>query len=308
MDKRFAIILLLLPLLASCVTRQDPKVFENDEGHYRSYYALDGLESAFKGTLIEGDIPLWTWSSTPADYELTVLFIHGYLDHSALTAPLIQFLDGKSCRIIAFDLPGHGRSGGKRASLEDFEEYREALERVMVYWDLTYEETLFIGHSTGGALILDRLVEGADMKGAVLAAPLVQFRWYRLSSTLLSIFAKGEVPVSRRRSSHNREFNRMKVHDPLFIKRMPLNWPLAIMDWYEGLPSGAIDYDGPVLILQGEKDHVVYYEKNVPRVMEWYPHADVHYYSQFMHHILNEKETSRLYADLGRWLDQSFFS
>ena len=55
----------------------------------------------------------------------TVLIVHGWISHSARFAPLIEALRHRSFRVIAFDAPAHGRSGGRRADLNAF---RAALE------------------------------------------------------------------------------------------------------------------------------------------------------------------------------------
>jgi alpha-beta hydrolase superfamily lysophospholipase len=55
----------------------------------------------------------------------TVLIVHGWISHSARFAPLIQALRARGFRVIAFDAPAHGRSGGRRADLNAF---RAALE------------------------------------------------------------------------------------------------------------------------------------------------------------------------------------
>ncbi len=55
----------------------------------------------------------------------TVLIVHGWISHSARFAPLIEALRQRGFRVIAFDAPAHGRSGGRRADLNAF---RSALE------------------------------------------------------------------------------------------------------------------------------------------------------------------------------------
>ncbi|MDC7224574.1 MAG: alpha/beta fold hydrolase [Spirochaetales bacterium] len=310
MDRVFYFLLIpLFSLLFGCST-EPPKIPRTGE-EYLLQYSLDRLECDWEGAFLgQGEEALWTWTMTPENYTETAVFIHGYLDHSALSYSLFEFLLQERIRIVAFDLPGHGRSGGRRASLHDFDEYRDSLDRVVTYWGLSWGETLFIGHSTGASLIMDRLIEGVPMKGAVLAGPLVQFRWYKLSASLVSIVFKGErsVPVSKRKSSRDKEFKRKKRSDPLFIERMPLNWPRTMFDWYETLPEGKASFDGPILVLQGEKDHVVYYERNIPRIVDWFPQTEVLLYPHLKHHILNEADTKGMYGDLRSWINQSFFS
>jgi alpha-beta hydrolase superfamily lysophospholipase len=57
----------------------------------------------------------------------TVLIVHGWISHSGRFAALINALRQRGFRVVTFDAPGHGRSGGHRADLITF---RTAIETV----------------------------------------------------------------------------------------------------------------------------------------------------------------------------------
>ncbi len=297
--------LLFSLLLAGCSSLQIPDTpWSGGEGYF-SYYGLDSLSGERAcGYSGYGEQSLWTWSVSPSRPRGTVVFLHGYLDHSALSLALFAFLNDRGYRIVAYDLPGHGLSGGQRAGLEDFDQYGESLDRIMAYWDLAYGDTLFIGHSTGGAVILDRLLKGQNMGGVILAAPLIQFRHFDGALFLAEhLFrGRGTVRVSRKPSSRNDEFNKKKRNDPLAIKRMPLNWPLAIGAWEKELPRGEIPCDVPILVLQGGKDRVVFFERNIPRIESWFPRARIRTFPGLMHHLFNEADGEKLYGEIQAFL------
>ena len=306
MKRKPSVILCLLFsfFITGCTTVEKRTAWE--PGDYFSYYGVDSLggERTY-GFIGEGEDSLWTWSVTPPEAKGTVLFIHGYLDHSALSLRLLTFLNREKYRIITFDLPGHGLSGGQRAGMNDFDEYRKSLSRVMAYWGLESEETVFIGHSTGGAVVLDRLLSGEKAKGAVLAAPLIRFHHFKRAAFLLNHLPEkvGSLKTSKRPTSSDREFTEKKRRDPLGIERMPVNWPRALIAWEKSLPDGPAPIETTLLVVQGGKDRVVAYEDNTARILTWFPRAEIRFYPGLKHHILNEADADELYGDMERFLE-----
>jgi alpha-beta hydrolase superfamily lysophospholipase len=306
MINRFSILITLVFLLLGCQTMDSENTKINRDNYFQ-YYNLEILEGKRESVFLENRAgSIWTWSVTPENYSKTVVFIHGYLDHSALQQMPLEFLNGLNYRIILLDLPGHGLSDGERGGLEHMDQYRDALDLVVSFWGLEWEDTIFIGHSLGGAIILDRLLEGQAIRGAVLGAPLVNFWHFDLALYLTTKVYKDGMTIRARKikCTSNTEFNEKKYSDPLYIKRIPLNWVLAIANWCTKLPEEEIPCSVPILVLQGEKDHVVDYRRNIPQILSWFPHAEVLYYSDYRHHIYNEMSTEGMYQELALWLKE----
>jgi alpha-beta hydrolase superfamily lysophospholipase len=68
-----------------------------------------------------GGVQAYEWNGSGP----TVLIVHGWISHSGRFASLIDALRQLGFRVIAFDAPAHGRSGGRRADLVAF---RTAIE------------------------------------------------------------------------------------------------------------------------------------------------------------------------------------
>jgi len=92
--------------------------------------ALSAEESEFLGQAASrrlgfagGDIQLYEWPAPgPA-----VVMLHGWISHAARLRMMIEALNARGLRVIAFDAPAHGRSGGRRL---DLHRYRDALSAV----------------------------------------------------------------------------------------------------------------------------------------------------------------------------------
>lgn len=89
------------------------------------------------------------WQQPGAEAAPPILALHGWLDNAASFLPLLPAL---ACRrVVALDLPGHGRSSHRHAShFGAFVDYVEDIARVVE--GLSLGQIDLIGHSMGGAL------------------------------------------------------------------------------------------------------------------------------------------------------------
>jgi len=107
------------------------------ETRYREYFGIDdvcrrtGIHHRM-GMLADGEPALGVqYFIPPGRRKGTVFLAHGYLDHSGRLLPLIEAASGAGFSVIAFDLPGHGFSGGSRGEIGGFDEYGAAAGRVV---------------------------------------------------------------------------------------------------------------------------------------------------------------------------------
>ena len=87
------------------------------------------LASAESQTLNSGSVALqvYTWPASSPEAP-TVLLVHGWISHAARMAEIVRALREQGFRVVAFDAPAHGRSGGTQADLQDF---RAAIQTVI---------------------------------------------------------------------------------------------------------------------------------------------------------------------------------
>lgn len=84
-------------------------------------------------------LQVYTWEGAGK----TVLLAHGYESNTARWRPLVRFLNGKGYKVIAFDAPAHGASGGKTVNGVL---YAEAMAAVLKHHAVDF----VVGHSLGG--------------------------------------------------------------------------------------------------------------------------------------------------------------
>ena len=122
-------------------------------------------------------IATWTWGAREAP---AVLLAHGWGGNAAQMRGFVFPLLAAGYRVIAYDQPAHGISGGRLTGLPDFAEVMSE-----VAWHHG-EVRAVVAHSLGGAAAALALARGLPLESAVLVSPpadLVGYsrrfaRWY----------------------------------------------------------------------------------------------------------------------------------
>lgn len=113
-----------------------------------------------------------TWTADD-DPRRGMLIVHGMGEHSGRFEHVARFFVGHGYAVSAFDLRGHGRSGGAKVHVDSFKEYVDDLQEVvdsgLARTDLPW---VIYGHSLGGFISAYYLGEDRPHPdAAVLSAP-----------------------------------------------------------------------------------------------------------------------------------------
>ena len=94
-------------------------------------------------------------------YEITqgnsadwIIWVHGICEHLGRYSHLDE-LFAKNFNILKFDLRGHGKSQGKRACIENFEQFVDDLHEVITFLKTNYKSPKYalMGHSMGALIV-----------------------------------------------------------------------------------------------------------------------------------------------------------
>ena len=269
-----------------------PAVIEDYFEHYGLNRGGRGVEHYF-GSLRSGDFALAGHIYRLERAKGCVVCVHGYMHHCGQLKHLIRNLLECGYSAAVFDLPGHGLSGGDTAAIDDFSQYRQALndflEAVKQYCDGPYH---FAGFSLGAAIGIDRLLNTNEktFEKIVLAAPLIRWSLYEQSRGTYAVYSRftNRIPRFFRKNSSDREFLIFnKTADYLHQRHLSLKWVKAMFEW-----NGTIEKAGanekPALILQGDADGTVDWRYNVSTVREKLPDARIEIIEGARHELFNE--------------------
>ena len=242
-----------------------------------------------------------------------MLVIHGAAEHGGRYKDFAAQLARDGFAVATVDLPGHGKSPGKRCCVNHFDDYVSAVNSAHEQARRDFPDTPFflVGHSMGGlvaSLYVHRYEAdfiGAIFSGAALIAePVPSGFQVGLLQTLARFFpSSGILKLDANAVSRDPEVVTTYVNDPLVYSgkltaSMLVAMFAAMARAREGLPHISL----PVLIMHGEADRLV--PPKASRLLaEEIGSKDktLRLYPTLFHEIFNEPEREEIVAELIDW-------
>ncbi|MCL6414108.1 alpha/beta hydrolase [Aestuariirhabdus sp. Z084] len=237
----------------------------------------------------------------PRQIRGSCFLLHGYYDHVGLYGHMIRFLLQQGLEVVAIDLPGHGLSGGERATIEEFAHYGELLSALL---DMAEQASLpkpwlGMGQSTGAGVLADTVLgvstRPLPFDQLILLAPLLRPRNWPMARLLYRLLKPvvREIPRSYSANSSDEAFLEFVRHqDPLQPRTLPVAWVGALSRWIPRMLAARVSTAAP-LIVQGQQDFTVDWRFNIKTYTALFPAARVHFQPTAGHHLANESESLR---------------
>ena len=256
------------------------------------------------------------WQSwTATDQPLCALIlVHGFGEHSGRFPYLVERLCAAGIAVFAFDLRGHGRSGGRRGHINSMADYRSDVASFVAKVGSHYPglPKFIYGHSMGSLVVLDfvlrhpeglagTIISGAGLEPAgVATAPVVFLA--RVLSRIWPIFPI-KIPVDASalmRDEYEIEAynNDLLVHN-VSSARMA-NELLNTIDWIKEHPQ---ELQMPILMVHGEADRV-----NLPSGSRnfisgvVFPDKQLLLYPHGYHELHNDLDRETVLTDITCWI------
>lgn len=270
------------------------------EGTFKSFDGLDLYEQRWYP---EGAI------------KAIVVVVHGLAEHSGRHSDIAGFLTDEGYAVEAFDLRGHGKSGGDVAYVQSFEDYMKDLEIFVArVRKKNPDKPLFlIGFSMGGTIAgLFVITRQPELRGIILSGPAVKINedisplLQKLSSILGKWFPKlPTVKLDCTAISRDPEVVAGYDSDPLVYRKGTLARTGAEFIKATKMFQNQMDkITLPLLILQGSADRLVEAEASrmlYNGVKSWDKTLKI--YEDFFHEVIREPGKDRVLKDVVTWLD-----
>lgn len=174
----------------------------------------------------QANISVREWPQAQARY--VAVLAHGAAEHIGRYEHVAAALHRHGAAVTGSDHLGHGRSGGERMAIADFEDVVDDLHRVVEHAGASHPglPRVLIGHSMGG-MIAARYAQlhGAGLAALVLSAPVLG-PW-PLARMLLAMDPMPEVPIDPAVLSRDLLVGRAYAEDALV--------------WHGGLPRVSLE-------------------------------------------------------------------
>lgn len=248
------------------------------------------------------------WAATGNPWA-SVLITHGVGEHSGRYERTAGVFARAGIDVTAFDLRGHGASGGRRGDVERWTDYLDDVELVLgrVRAGADGRPVALIGHSMGGLLCTDFVLSGRTKPDLlVLSAPGLDDglpRWQhaiagpaaRLVPRLALKHSWGPEALSR-----DPEVGRLVQNDPGCPPRATVRLGALSFGAQKRVRARVRQVLVPTLVVHGGDDALV--PPSASEAFEGLPNVTRRVYPGLRHETFNEPEGPQVAADIVEWL------
>jgi acylglycerol lipase len=273
---------------------------------------MNHIEGNFTGVR---NINIYYQAWLPAgDAKAVLLITHGLGEHSGRYMNVVNHFVPLGYAVYAYDLIGHGKSGGAREVIDRFEDFSATLT---AYYEMVKgwqkgKPIFLLGHSLGGLTAAFYLLDNqSKFRGAIISAPLIKAgenvsRATVIIGRILSVIAPaaGLLPLDANLISKDPEVVKAYVDDPLvFHKKIPARMAAEMLRAMMRVLAEGEMITLPLIALQGSEDKLV--DSSSARLLiDKVKSKDktLQVYKGLEHEVLNEPERARVLKDVETWL------
>ncbi len=265
---------------------------------------------SFRGA---GGVDLYEQSWHPRGSTRAVLVVHhGLKDYSDRYSDLARRLTGRGVAVYAYDMRGHGRSGGMRASLDSLE---TAADDLTTFVNSVRERergrpVYLLGHSIGGAIVtLFATERRAPVAGLIIMSPALRVDRlpFEVASTpvagaLLPNFPAVDTPDAQ--FSRSPDVVRAMATDPLIYHPVaPARTGAGLVGALGTIWSEVESFDTPLLGMHGTDDRITDPRGTAEFVRRVRARdTTLMLYRGLYHDLLHEPEREQVMGDIERWI------
>ncbi|MBN8555122.1 MAG: lysophospholipase [Deltaproteobacteria bacterium] len=259
------------------------------------------------------------WALSNVSSKGTIIGVHGYSEHGGRYAHFANFLNQNGYDVFFIDLPGHGKSEGRRSDIKDFDEYVRSVELFINEVESRNSPKPFhlFAHSMGG-LVSTRLLEASSYADrfltVTLSSPLFgiprfkswQLPWLKLLFEFVPNFTlKNDTELGEEVLARDREILESRLQDPLIKSCVTIQWFRSFVRARSLAFQSVKKIRVPVGIFQAGDERVVS-RIETERFYSLIPTLKfLKIYPNFLHEILNDIERKQVMNDMLKWIEQN---
>ncbi|MBK6730466.1 MAG: alpha/beta hydrolase [Bacteroidetes bacterium] len=245
----------------------------------------------------------------------TIGIIHGQSDHSGRYNHVADFLSAHHYAVMNIDLPGHGKSGGRRGHIDTFQDYIEAADMLVEALQNRHpgKPVYLYGHSMGGNIVLNYLLSGKyQINGCIVTSPWIRLafeppKWKRtIGKILRNVFPTLQQPtgLAAELLTHDNAVNTAYKKDPLVHGKISSSAFFEIMEHGEKIINNAQQFSQPIFLAHGDADKITDHTASQELAALRPDIITYNEYEGLYHELHNEPEKQQLFNDIIHWLNQ----
>ena len=237
-----------------------------------------------------------------------MVLVHGIGEHSGRYEHVGAAFAATGIDVLAHDQRGFGRSGGRRAYVDSFDDYLSDIEPLVADRRELDVPVILMGHSLGGLAVTSYLVSSRPQPDlAVLSSPALAAEmpgWQRLGAPILgTLLPKLKVPADFEGSvlSRDPEVQRDYENDPLRVPATTTRLGRELLRTMKTVSATLDRLRLPTYVFHGADDALVPLSASEP--LTALPNVTRRVWPGLRHECLNEPEKDDVLAEIIAWLD-----
>ena len=244
-----------------------------------------------------------------------IVLVHGLGEHIQRYVSWAESFRKEGFAFTGVDLPGHGRSEGRRGNIRNYKLLEEMINILLDSCRKTFPGVpVFIyGQSLGGGIVLDYLLrKNPKISGAIVSSP-----WLRLSfeppriKVVIATVVKNLVPglvqsagLNAGHLSHNPVVVENFISDPLVHDKISLSLFHGAMNAAKYSLEHASDLKIPTLIMHGSDD-LITSPGGSREFAERTGKAEIRIWEGGYHELHNEPFNAEVFKHILGWINKN---
>ena len=256
------------------------------------------------------------WEPDVVSAKAIVCLVHGLGEHSSRYAHVAQALGRDGFVLYAFDLRGHGRSGGSRGHVPSIESAMDDIDILLDHAKADYPglPVFLYGHSNGATFVLYHglsrrpNIKGVVATGAAMHSTLEDQKAKMGLIKIMGSLAPGvTIPTGLVANTISRDENVVQayINDPLVHDKGTLGFAKTmIFDVHKWILEHASEFQLPLLLMHGKKDSLALPSSSI----EFADALDegrctLVLWDDCYHEIHNEPEKDEVFKTMALWMN-----
>jgi acylglycerol lipase len=271
------------------------------------------MEMDFSIALKNGQVLRGLFLKPKGNLRAIIVFVHGIGEHIKRYNHWAELFSLEGIGFFGVDLPGHGRSDGKRGHIKDYSVFHEMLDTLLNASERTYPEVpvIIYGHSLGGSIVLDYLIREKPMvKGAIVTSPWLKLA-FEPSSLKRSIagLMKNVIPAFTQPTglivssiSRDKDVVEKYIKDPLVHDKISVGLFHGAITSAKFILAHASLLNVPILLMHGSDDQITL-PKASREFGEKCTNADLKIWEGGYHELHNEPFKKEVFDYILEWIN-----
>lgn len=238
--------------------------------------------------------------------DTTIIITHGLAAYSKSYIETAEYFVKQGFNVITYDLRGHGRSLGKRGSIDSYKTYLKDLHELVLLAKKEVSNIYLIGHSLGGVITNLYALKYNNVDGVIIAASPTDY----LPMTNKLRYIPGFLVNNKKLQTNFHDTKLVTdgsyTKDAYDLDYVSLNITTAVLvKGIRKLKKNYIKYITPALFLYSEQDLLVP-KSNGEYILNNISSKDKELiiYEKSKHNVFNDIEKETIWNDITKWIDK----